>query len=100
MKYALFIGLLFMLSCDCYQVVSGSVIDDSTQQPIEGVVIRNKNKEYDKVATDSTGLFELSTISGGLCGCPSMEIVIEGKGYLPLETKIRAGGNKRIELTK
>ena len=89
-----------MLSCDCYQVVSGVVIDSVTQQPIEGIVVRNKNKVHNNVVTDSTGVFELSSISGGLCGCPPMEIVINGKGYEPLETKIRAGGNKRIELIK
>lgn len=96
----IFFGLLFFTSCDCYQVVTGTVIDNETRKPIEGISIYNKTKPKNKTQTDLEGKFELSSISGGLFGCPPMTIVVEHPDYATQETEIPAGGQKEIILSR
>ena len=93
------LGLLILTSCDCYQVVEGTVVDRETKQPLKDVKVFNKKKNWSKIKTDSLGHFELSNVSGGF-RCPSMEIVIEHSEYETEETKIDAGGFLEINLTK
>jgi hypothetical protein len=93
------LGLLILTSCDCYQVVKGSVVDRETKQPLKDVRIFNKKKNWNEIKTDSLGHFELSNVSGGF-RCPPMEIVIEHNEYETEETKIEAGGFLEIHLTK
>lgn len=95
----LIVILIGLASCDCYQVVSGIVLDSQTNQPIKNVYVFNKNKKWSKTETDSLGRFELSNVSGGL-HCPPMEIVIEHAEYKTKETKIKAGGFSEISLIK
>jgi hypothetical protein len=45
------------------------------------VEVQNKYKDWCDDETDSVGFFTLSTISGGLFGCPPMEIIIAKQGY-------------------
>ncbi|WP_188620952.1 hypothetical protein [Flavobacterium suaedae] len=99
-KMLLLNGLLFLfVSCDCHQIIRGTVIDKETNKPLENILVYKKSdKEYTRILTDSLGIFELSDVSGGLWGCPPMEIVIEGEGYLKKEGEIPAGGEKTIEL--
>jgi len=92
------IGLIFFTSCDCYQIVTGTVIDNVTKNPIEGIVIYNKNKPTNKTETDYQGKFELSSISGGPFGCPPMTIIIEHSNYKTKEVEIPAGGEMTIEI--
>lgn len=94
------LGLIFLTSCDCYQKVSGTIIDSATSKPITGVTVYNKNKEWCKTTTDTLGQFELSSISGGLTGCPPMTIIIEHLAYKKTEISIPAGGDKIIKLEK
>jgi hypothetical protein len=96
----IFLGLLFFTSCDCYQVVTGTVIDNETRKPIEGISIHNKTKPTNKTQTDLDGKFELSSISGGLFGCPPMTIIVEHPDYSTKETEIDAGGQKEIILMR
>ncbi|WP_417356154.1 carboxypeptidase-like regulatory domain-containing protein [Flavobacterium sp.] len=88
------------ISCDCYQIVSGTVIDKETKEPLNDVVVYNKNKPYNKKQTDSLGKFELSGISGGMFGCPPMKVIIERAGYTPGEVEISSGEEETIELEK
>jgi len=99
MKIALLISfcLLFLNSCDCYQVISGTIINEETGEPITGVKVCNVKKSSIQIETDSTGNFKLSSISGGF-KCPPMKIQIEKKGYQKIETEIKAGGYKEIKL--
>lgn len=93
------IGLTFLTSCDCYQRVSGIVIDKETGRPLQGVTVYNKNKEWSKTTTDTTGHFELSNVSGGF-RCPPMTVIAEFKNYDKVEIKIPAGGQETIKLQR
>lgn len=93
------LGLVVVVSCDCLQRISGTVVDKETGEPLYGVLVYSKDNEWVKTTTDSTGYFELSDISGGF-RCPPMKIVIEDKDYKSQKVKIPAGGMKIIELIK
>ncbi len=93
------IGLTFLTSCDCLQRVAGTVVDKETGIPLQGVTVYNKNKDWVKATTDTTGHFELSSISGGF-RCPPMTVIAEFKNYDKVEIKIPAGGQDTIKLVK
>lgn len=90
---------LFLQSCDCNQVVSGTIADERGL-PIYNATIYNKNKTWNKIQSDSLGEFELHNVSGGFFRCPPMRIVIEKPGYKTITTTIDAGGSKTITLEK
>ncbi|MEC4005232.1 carboxypeptidase-like regulatory domain-containing protein [Flavobacterium sp. SUN052] len=92
------IGLTLLTSCDCYQRISGIVIDKETGRPLAGVTVYNKSKVQNKTTTDSIGHFELSSISGGF-RCPPMNIVIKADNYKTIESSIPPGGQDIIKLT-
>lgn len=94
-----FLTIIFFASCDCNQTVSGKIIDSKTDQPIKGIVVYNKNKNWSKTETDAAGHFELSNVSGGI-SCPPMTIVVENKLYKKVEVSIPAGGEQTIKLEK
>ena len=93
------IGLTFLTSCDCYQQVSGTVIDLESGRPLQGVTVYNKNKEWSKTTTDTTGHFELSNVSGGF-RCPPMTVIADFKNYDKVEIKIPAGGQETIKMER
>lgn len=93
------IGLTFLTSCDCYQQVSGTVIAKETGRPLQGVTVYNKNKEWSKTTTDTTGHFELSNVSGGF-RCPPMTVIADFKNYDKVESKIPAGGQETIKMER
>jgi len=93
------IGLTLIISCDCYQRVAGTVIDKETGRPLEGVTVFNKNKEWSKTTTDTTGYFELSYVSGGF-HCPPMTVIADFKNYDKVEIKIPAGGHETIKMQR
>jgi hypothetical protein len=91
------IGLTFLTSCDCYQQVSGTVVDKETGSPLVGVIVYNKNKQWNKTTTDTTGHFELSNVSGGF-RCPPMTVIAKLKNYNKIEVKIPTGGQEIIKM--
>lgn len=91
--------LISITSCDCFQHVSGTIMDKETGKPLEGVTVYNKNKDWIKITTDSTGHFELSSISGGF-RCPPISLIIEKENYSTINTKIPSGGIEIIQLEK
>lgn len=93
----LLIGLTFLTSCDCYQRVAGTVVDKETGRPLQGVTVYNKYKNWIKTTTDTTGYYELSSISGGF-RCPPMTVIAELKNYNKVEVKIPAGGQETIKM--
>jgi hypothetical protein len=97
--FTIFIILTYLTSCDCYQQVSGTVIDKESGRPLQGVVVYNKSKEWNKTTTDSTGYFELSGVSGGF-RCPPMTIGVEKSNYKKCETSIPAGRSEIVKLEK
>lgn len=92
-------GITLLTSCDCLQRVTGTIVDKETGAALQGVTVYNKNKDWNKITTDSSGHFELSSISGGF-RCPPMEIVVENANYKKFEVKIPAGGEMIIQLEK
>lgn len=105
-KHPLFwtIPLLWTLlpSCvgDCTQVVSGTVLDKVTKQPVDCVFVYKEHSEVDTTYTNKEGKFKISSISGGLWGCPPMKVGIMKRGYNQLSTEINAGGSAIIYLTR
>lgn len=93
------LGSFYLASCDCLQHVSGIILDKETGKPLQGVTVYNKNKDWMKITTDSTGHFELSAISGGF-RCPPVYLIIEKESYSTINTEIPSGGNEIIHLEK
>lgn len=90
----------FFASCDCMQIVSGTVIDGDTKKPLDSVLVYKENKNYDKSYTDTSGKFKIESISGGLFGCPGMTVVIERAGYEKQTMKIGCGDFETITLNR
>ena len=81
----LLIFSVFIYGCgDCVQIAKAKVLDATTNNPIDSVVIYKESSPEMKVMTDINGRFELRGISGGLFNCPTMKVVLEKTGY---ETK-------------
>lgn len=93
------IGLTFLASCDCLQRVTGTVVDIETGRPLKSVTVYNKNKDWIKTTTDTTGHFELSSISGGF-RCPPMTVIADINSYEKVEIKIPAGGQETIKMQR
>lgn len=87
----------FLTSCDCYQRVAGTVVDKETGNPLQGVTVYNKKRGLVKTTTDTTGHFELTSISGGF-RCPPMTVIAELKNYTKVKVKIPAGGQEIIKM--
>jgi len=73
-----FISAVFT-SCDCLQHVQGVVIDSETQLPIDSVMVIRDAKRI--IYTDSLGNFEITSMTGGLFGCPKIVLFFEKEGY-------------------
>jgi hypothetical protein len=79
--------VLILTSCDCMQLLNGVVVDKETRQPLDNVAIGQYKKEdpnqpYSKrFYSDSTGQFGYHSISGGLLGCPDLELYFSKVGY-------------------
>jgi len=87
---------IILLSCDCIQQVSGTIVDKETKEPISEVSVRKRGKNSDQCTTNPKGEFEIKSISGGLFRCLPMKIVLTKEGYKVLEVK----GGGTIELVK
>jgi len=96
----LIFGVVFLSSCDCVQQVKGVVVDKVTDKPIADVLIRKEHGSEVEMKTDSTGEFKLSAISGGLFGCPAMDISAYKQGYKITTATVPAGGEITIELER
>ena len=89
--------ITFLTSCDCYQVVRGTILDDKTGKPLNNKTVYNKDKTLVKTTSDTAGHFQLSNISGGY-GCPPMTVIVDDNNYKKIEISIEAGGQKEIRL--
>jgi hypothetical protein len=81
-------------------VVTGTIFDSETKKPIDGVLVFNKTKPTKKSQNDNDGSFEVTSISGGISGCPPMTIIVEHSNYESQEITIPAGGSKEIFLKR
>lgn len=74
-------------SCDCKQLAEGYVFDKDTKLPLEKVYVHKNTKEYGE-ETSKNGYFGLSGISGGLCKCPPMKIILSKEGYETISVEV------------
>jgi Leucine-rich repeat (LRR) protein len=86
-----------MVACDCYQSVSGVVVDKISRKPLPNAKVTNMKNIDRTTETDSTGCFQLSSISGGF-RCPPMTITIQLDNYKLQEMVIPSGWYDTIEL--
>jgi hypothetical protein len=75
-------------SCDCLQHVQGVVIDYETQLPIDNVKIMKDTEGI--IYTDSLGNFDITTMTGGLFGCPKISLSFEKEGYDKVAKKYKS----------
>jgi hypothetical protein len=96
--------LLMQSACDCYRVVSASVLDAENGKPVAGVSIRERhdNGTYEdhQDLTDAQGLFEFSDISGGIRRCPPVQLHLSREGYVPIDREFGAGTHRDTVLLK
>lgn len=91
--------IIILPSCDCNQVVRGTLVDNATGQPLANIIVFNKTKSWDRTKTDSQGRFQLSSVSGGY-RCPAMTVAIADSQYQRTEVSIEAGGEKEIRVDR
>jgi hypothetical protein len=80
--------------------VKGTITDELTNQPIQGVHVQKENKDVDQAYSNENGNFEITSISGGLFGCPPMTVVVSKEGYKTQTLEIENAGHKKIKLQK
>ena len=66
-------------SCKCLHHVQGIVIDSETRLPIDNVVVKESGMYF--MHTDSCGNFEITSMTGGIFGCPKISLSLEKEGY-------------------
>ena len=87
------IGLGFFYSCECSRTADGNVLDESTQFPIDSVLVKGIEKVYNNMYTDSTGRYFMTTgMTGAVGGCPDVKISFSKEGYHE-QTLVNPEGN-------
>lgn len=76
------IGVGFFYSCECRRTADGTVLDESTQLPIDSVKVKGIEKVYHEMYTDSSGKYFMTTgMMGAVGGCPDIKISFSKEGY-------------------
>lgn len=81
LKKGLLLISLFLISCDCFQSASGTVVDAASGLPLSGVKVQNIAAYDTEDLTDQNGYFEKSEI-GPASDCPELLLRFEKEGYL------------------
>ena len=92
--------LAILTSCDCRQIVTGTIVDKATKEPIDSAYIYKENRKNDNSFSDKKGNFSVNGISGGLFGCPPMTVVISKEGYETQIVEIENTGHETIKLKR
>ena len=104
----LIIGILISLifvSCDCWVLINGKLVDQKTKEPIENACLEFKNVKCDEqisstvatemvnciFRTDSTGMFFMKSDSYGICPRNPIKIKIRKSGYKTKEIEFNKG---------
>ena len=81
-------SLFIFSSCERHLVLSGKVIDSTTNEPIDSVFVEfnggkkgNFNKSHCETYTDSTGTYETSMMIGCAFGCYDVMSSFSKNGY-------------------
>lgn len=91
--------VLFFASCECYQVVSGTIIDSDSDKPVAKVNV-TAPKSGEVVQTDSTGRFEINTTAKSLLKCPDLKLLFEADGYKVRALEFPSGTETHVQLKK
>ncbi len=94
------VSSIIFYACDCFQTVSGVILDSETKQPVKNAYTQNSSQNFTHSYTDSSGFFALESISGGLWGCPPMIVVVTKTGYEIKTIEIEPGGYDTVYLEK
>lgn len=91
LKITILLSILLLSSCDCPKVITGSVIDKNSQQPIPGVKVYISNNPSCSNVTDSSGKYEIYYLTyGPLCYLKQKKKVIAEKQGYQKTTEIEA----------
>jgi len=99
LKKGLFITSIFLMSCDCFQSASGTVVDAASGLPLSGVKVKNIAAYDTEDLTDQNGYFEKSEI-GPASDCPELILRFEKEGYVTDTINPGTGNGKVIKLKK
>ena len=83
MKHSIYFILVtvFLLSCDCFTRIQGTVSDSATGNPIIDVRVLKGNPKAEWAITDSSGNFEFMHIDGGFFCNRHPELTFVTIGY-------------------
>jgi 5-hydroxyisourate hydrolase-like protein (transthyretin family) len=91
MKKLLFFALFLVIfeACECFLEMNGKVVDVDSGQPLDSVTVEFWVHEIDPkklegtIETDSTGRFEVGTLTGGRFkkNCPDLIVRFSRSGY-------------------
>ena len=83
LKITVLLSILFLSSCDCPKVITGSVIDKNTHLPIPGVKVYISNNPSCSNVTDSIGNYEIYYLTyGPFCYFKEKrKVIAEKPGY-------------------
>jgi len=100
MRYFLLLfSLILITSCDGYQEVSGKIIDSQTKKILNGVAIKELNKDFINYS-DENGFFEIHHITGFAFSNNDLTIIISKDKYKTDTIAIRNRTDKLIEMVR
>ena len=91
------VTILLLVSCDCYKVATGVVVDKANLMPLSGVKVSFADEPTTFSYTDSLGNYSMNYVKWGF-GCYTKEnkkVVAEKKNY---KTSGEKDGWSTIEL--
>jgi hypothetical protein len=95
---------IIMISCEANKLISVTVVDKSTKQPIDSVYVKinaGKNGDYTKNQaagyTDTAGKFETYMMIGCAFGCYDIYITYTKNGYNIKEDLNKTEGTVELE---
>ncbi len=102
--FAVIISAIIFSSCEANKLISVTVIDKTTKQPVDSVFIEvkaGKNGDYNKNHalgyTDSNGKFETNMIIGCAFGCYDIYMEYGKKGYVSKTELNKTEGTVELE---
>lgn len=87
------ISLGFFYSCECSRQAKGLVLDETTQEPLDSVLVEALTITKYGVYSDSLGSYFISSgMTGAVGGCPDYEVSFSKEGYHS-QTLVNPDGN-------
>lgn len=84
------------VACECTRTADGVVLDETTQLPLDSVLVQGIEKVYNQDYTDSTGSYFMTTgMTGAIGGCPDIKMSFSKEGY---KTQVLVNPNGNVFL--